>query len=79
MALVCGMLSVSHLGRYRALHIVHPSFWIKTALTFMTPFVSKKFWKKVEYIKYVRDLYLHIEPNQVVLPAATMEYDLTQR
>ena len=45
----------------------------------MTPFVSKKFWKKVEYIKYVRDLYLHIEPNQVVLPAETMEYDLTQR
>ena len=63
----------------RAMYIVHPSFWIKAAILFMTPFVNKKFWKKVEYIKNIRDLYLHISPSQVVLPSDVLEYDLTRR
>ena len=52
--------------------------FVKAALLFMTPFVSKKFWKKFFYIENVRDLYIHIPPSQVVLPSAVMDYDLNR-
>jgi len=62
----------------KAMYVVHPTMFVKAALLFMTPFVSKKFWKKFFYIENVRDLYVHIPPSQVVLPSAVMDYDLNR-
>lgn len=30
--------------------IVHPSFWVKSFINFIVPFVSPKFWKKFKYV-----------------------------
>lgn len=60
----------------KAMYVVHPTMWIKAAMLFLTPFVSKKFWKKFFYIEHVRELYIHIPPSQVVLPSLVMDYDL---
>ncbi|CRG99623.1 rhoGAP GTPase, putative [Plasmodium relictum] len=44
----------------RKLYLVHSGFLSKTLLTILTPFVSAKFWKKVEYIEKLEDLFLKL-------------------
>jgi Rho GTPase-activating protein 1 len=34
----------------KALYIVHPTFWVRSFMTFMYPFISQKFWKKLFYV-----------------------------
>ncbi|VWU51007.1 rhoGAP GTPase, putative, partial [Hepatocystis sp. ex Piliocolobus tephrosceles] len=49
----------------KKLYFVHSGFLSKSILTIMTPFISVKFWKKVEYIEKLEDLFLKlsISPN----------------
>ncbi|ETW61307.1 hypothetical protein PFMC_02727 [Plasmodium falciparum CAMP/Malaysia] len=42
------------------LYLVHSGFLSKTLLTIVTPFISPKFWKKVEYIEKLEDLFLKL-------------------
>jgi hypothetical protein len=34
----------------KALYILHPTFWVRSFMTFMYPFISQKFWKKLFYV-----------------------------
>ncbi|KMZ93364.1 rho-GTPase-activating protein 1 [Plasmodium vivax Mauritania I] len=47
----------------KKLYLVHSGFMSKTMLTIVTPFVSAKFWKKVEYIEKLEDLFLKLNIN----------------
>jgi len=71
-----GVFSRKYKKNLKAMYVVHPTMWIKAAMMFLTPFVSKKFWKKFFYIEHVRDLHVHIPPSQVVLPSIVMDYDI---
>jgi hypothetical protein len=35
----------------KGLYIVHPTFWVRSFMTFMYPFISQKFWKKLFYVR----------------------------
>lgn len=39
----------------KAFYIVHPTFWVKCLFWFMTPFLSKKFWRTFDCEK----LFMH--------------------
>ncbi|CXI73450.1 rhoGAP GTPase, putative [Plasmodium berghei] len=47
----------------KKLYLVHSGFFSKSLLTILTPFVSTKFWKKVEYIEKLEDLFLKLNIN----------------
>lgn len=58
--------------------VLHPAFWLKAALLFMRPKLSKKFWAKVTYCDQVRQLYKVFgvaEHDAVLLPEAVYRVD----
>eukprot|EP01028_Stygiella_incarcerata_P001263 TRINITY_DN1203_c1_g2_i4.p1 TRINITY_DN1203_c1_g2~~TRINITY_DN1203_c1_g2_i4.p1 ORF type:complete len:509 (-),score=128.13 TRINITY_DN1203_c1_g2_i4:154-1680(-) len=59
----------------KALYIVHPTFWTKFVLGLCRPFISKKFWKKVQYVNQVSDLFKHIDRSQIKVPQCVFEHD----
>ena len=59
----------------KALYVVHPTFWLKTLFFFLTPFVSKKFWVKLQQIDTLHDLYTFIPQNQLDLPDFVIQFD----
>jgi hypothetical protein len=36
---------------------VHPSFWLRTLCTFLSPFMSKKLWSKVVMVESLEEFY----------------------
>jgi hypothetical protein len=59
----------------KALYIIHPTFWTKFVLGLCRPFTSKKFWKKVQYVNQVSDLFKHVDRSQIKVPQCVFEYD----
>ncbi|KJP87818.1 hypothetical protein AK88_02574 [Plasmodium fragile] len=57
------MLPRKYKKNLKKLYLVHSGFMSKTVLTVVTPFVSPKFWKKVEYIEKLEDLFLQLNIN----------------
>lgn len=47
----------------KKLYLLHGGFFSKTFLTMMTPFISEKFWKKLEYIEKLEDLFIKLNIN----------------
>jgi len=60
----------------KRLFIVHPNFWVKLVLWFIQPFVKKKFWKKVQYVQRLFDLYEFFDPKTLLIPEVIRKYDL---
>jgi len=60
----------------KRLFIVHPNFWVKLVLWFTQPFVKKKFWRKVQYVQRLFDLYEFFDPKTLLIPEAIRKYDL---
>ena len=58
-----------------SLYIVHPSPWIRTTLKLSKPFISKKFWHKLQLISSTADLYntIQLEPHNIPLEILQME------
>lgn len=44
----------------KKLYLLHGGFFSKTFLTMMSPFISEKFWKKLEYIEKLEDLFIKL-------------------
>ena len=52
----------------KQLYIVHPTFWLKTALQFLRPFISSKFYAKIHYLNKLADIFPHFPQGKVKLP-----------
>jgi hypothetical protein len=59
----------------KQLYVVHPSFWFKLALWFMSPMLSSNIWNKIVYVHEVRDLFHMFRPSQLLLPEFVYRYD----
>jgi len=60
----------------RALYVVHPTFWLKLVKGFFSTFTGDTdFWKKVQYIERLVDLFEIVDPNQLVIPQEIFEFD----
>ena len=59
----------------KQLYVVHPSFWFKLALWFMSPMLSSSIWNKIVYVNEVRDLFHMFHPTQLLLPEFVYRYD----
>ncbi len=44
----------------KRLFVVHPTVWVRLAIWFASPFVKKKFWKKMKYVYKVRLAWLRV-------------------
>lgn len=59
----------------KRLFIVHPSWWVKVVLFFVSPFISSKFWKKLKKVDKLLDLYEDIDAQTLRVPQAIVAYD----
>ena len=59
----------------KQLYVVHPSFWFKLAVWFMSPMLSASIWNKIVYVHEVRDLFHMFRPTQLLLPEFVYRYD----
>ena len=59
----------------KQLYVVHPSFWFKLALWFMSPMLSSNIWNKIVYVHEVRDLFHMFRSSQLLLPEFVYRYD----
>lgn len=50
------------------LYILNPTFWIRTAILFFRPFISSKFWKKLQYIYDIKEFNAWFSPDQIKFP-----------
>jgi ganglioside-induced differentiation-associated protein 2 len=62
----------------KSLYIVHPSFWVKLVMLFVSPFVSKKFWRKLKKVDRLFDVYQEIDAGVLKVPEDIIEYDRQQ-
>ncbi|KAA0193897.1 hypothetical protein HAZT_HAZT003136 [Hyalella azteca] len=53
----------------QALYLVHPTFWVKTVVVMIRPFVSAKFSRKLRFVDSLRDLSALIPMEQVCIPS----------
>eukprot|EP00163_Fabomonas_tropica_P023666 TRINITY_DN41061_c0_g1_i1.p1 TRINITY_DN41061_c0_g1~~TRINITY_DN41061_c0_g1_i1.p1 ORF type:complete len:137 (-),score=44.77 TRINITY_DN41061_c0_g1_i1:64-435(-) len=72
---VYGIFNRKYKKNLKALYIIHPTMWLKLAFWFLTPFLSKKFWKKLVYVPKLFDLFNYLDRNQVDIPDAVFEHD----
>ncbi|EGC39001.1 hypothetical protein DICPUDRAFT_93698 [Dictyostelium purpureum] len=71
------MLPRNYKKNLKNLYILHPSGWLKFLLLAMSPFLSEKFWNKVEYLDYIQEIPGILERNLIKskLPEEVKEYD----
>jgi len=73
---VYGIFNRKYKKNMKRLFIVHPNFWVKLVLWFAQPFVKKKFWRKVQYVQRLFDLYEFFDPKTLLIPEPIRRYDL---
>eukprot|EP01127_Copromyxa_protea_P000141 TRINITY_DN10139_c0_g1_i1.p1 TRINITY_DN10139_c0_g1~~TRINITY_DN10139_c0_g1_i1.p1 ORF type:complete len:510 (-),score=103.15 TRINITY_DN10139_c0_g1_i1:144-1589(-) len=61
----------------RTFYIVHPTFWLKLAESFVSTFMvnDSKFWMKVKYVEKLSDLFGVVSRDQVVIPEEILKWD----
>ena len=59
----------------KRLFIVHPSFFVKVVMWFVSPFISKKFWKKLRKVDKLTEVYEELDPQTVNIPDDILAYD----
>jgi len=52
----------------KQLYILQPTFFVKTIITCAKPFLSSKFWRKLHYIRELKDFNKFMSLNQLNLP-----------
>jgi len=61
----------------KRLIIVHPTFWVKVVLLFATPFISKKFWRKVSKVEKLKQLFDEFDAQALNVEEAIVKHDQT--
>ncbi|KAN0034269.1 hypothetical protein ACTFIV_000762 [Dictyostelium citrinum] len=71
------MLPRNYKKNLKNLYILHPSGWLKILLLAMSPFLSEKFWSKVEYLDYIQEIPGVLERSNIIskLPQSVKDYD----
>jgi hypothetical protein len=59
----------------KQLYLVHPTFWVKTVLRLVRPFISRKFYRKVHFLESLRDLERHVHLDAMMIPEAVRRTD----
>eukprot|EP00035_Acanthoeca_spectabilis_P001265 m.78833 g.78833 ORF g.78833 m.78833 type:complete len:406 (+) comp10751_c0_seq1:837-2054(+) len=59
----------------KALYIVHATMFVKTVITFIKPFISKKFGKKIHFCQELADLNERVFVDKLGVPPLVAQYD----
>ncbi|XP_033114428.1 rho GTPase-activating protein 1-like isoform X2 [Anneissia japonica] len=59
----------------KRLYIVHPSFLVRIAVALFKPFISSKFYHKIHYIQYIKDLQHICWVDTLQIPEEVRRYD----
>jgi hypothetical protein len=51
-----------------ACYIVHPTFWLKLFVTFLSPWLSNHFKDHLKYVETLKDLFQLLSREQLKLP-----------
>ncbi|XP_064112780.1 uncharacterized protein LOC135219717 isoform X4 [Macrobrachium nipponense] len=54
----------------KALHVVHPTFWVRTVVAFSRPFISTKFYRKLSFVNNLTELAQMVPLDQLDIPDA---------
>lgn len=59
----------------KALYLVHPTFWLKTLVIMIKPFISSKFSRKMHFISSLAELYDILPIEEASIPDKVKQYD----
>ncbi|XP_023930603.1 protein prune homolog 2-like isoform X4 [Lingula anatina] len=59
----------------KKLLLVHPTLWLRTVVFLTKPFISSKFYAKLQYIHTISDLSKHIPMEYVHIPEQIVKVD----
>ncbi|XP_045599400.2 uncharacterized protein [Procambarus clarkii] len=59
----------------KALHVVHPTFWVRAVVTFSRPFISTKFYRKLTFVNNLTELAQMVPLDQLNIPDAVKQAD----
>lgn len=57
------------------LYLVHPTFWLKTLVMMIKPFVSSKFGNKIHFINSLDELYDSVPVERASIPDRVKQFD----
>lgn len=57
------------------MYLVHPSFWLKSMVWMLRPFVSAKFWRKLVYVNSLEELYTYVTVEKAAVPDKVKNHD----
>lgn len=60
------------------LYIVHPTFWLKTLVLMIKPFVSSKFGSKLHFVNSLDELYDCVPVERASIPDRVKQFDCTR-
>ena len=75
---VYGTISRPYKKNLQNLYIVHPTMSMRSFFFFCRPFISVKFWRKLQYCDNVTELMNKIAPIKIRLPDFVRDYDSTK-
>ncbi|XP_066990386.1 protein prune homolog 2-like [Macrobrachium rosenbergii] len=61
--------------KLKALHVVHPTFWVKTVVKFSRLFVSDKFYRKLSFASNLAELAQKVPLGRLQIPDVVMQVD----
>ncbi|KAK4304326.1 hypothetical protein Pmani_023717 [Petrolisthes manimaculis] len=59
----------------KTLHVVHPTFWVRTVVAFSRPFISTKFYRKLKFVDNLTELAQMVPLDQLDIPDAVKQAD----
>lgn len=59
----------------KALHVVHPTFWVRTVVAFSRPFISTKFYRKLTFVNNLTELAQMVPLDQLEIPDSVKQAD----
>lgn len=60
------------------LYLVHPTFWLKTLVCMIKPFVSSKFGNKIHFVNSLDELYDCVPVERASIPDRVKQFDCTK-
>lgn len=60
------------------LYLVHPTFWLKTLVLMIKPFVSSKFGNKIHFVNSLDELYDSVPVERASIPDKVKQFDCTR-
>ncbi|KAK7590928.1 hypothetical protein V9T40_002541 [Parthenolecanium corni] len=59
----------------KALYLVHPTFWLRTLVTMIKPFISSKFSRKINFVNSLTELGVILPIEEASIPEKVRQYD----